>query len=51
MKFEISGEILGDIWAVETIASGNDIDILETLERFYGQGRLAKDEGSRDGSV
>jgi len=45
MKFEISGEILGDIWAVETIASGGDIHILEFLEGLYGKGDWRKMKG------
>ena len=45
MKFEISGEIVGAIWAVETIASGSGIHILDSLERLYGKGDWRKMKG------
>lgn len=45
MKFEIHGQIVGAIWGVETIASGNGIHILSRLVRLYGEGHWRKLKG------
>ena len=38
-------EIVGEIWDVETIASGTDIRDLPRLRRIYGPGRWRKKKG------
>lgn len=45
MKFEIHGEIVGEIYGVETIASGEGIHILARLVRLYGDGNWRKLKG------
>lgn len=45
VKFEINGEIVGEIWGIETIATGHGIHILERLVRLYGEGNWSKLKG------
>ena len=45
MKFEIHGEIVGEIWGIETIAAGSGIHILSRLVRLYGEGNWRKLKG------
>jgi len=45
VKFEIHGEIVGEIRAIETIASGSGIHILPRLVRLYGHGNWRKLKG------
>ena len=41
MKFEIVGKITG----IETIAAGNSIRVLQSLNKKYGKGRWRKKKG------
>jgi hypothetical protein len=45
VKFEIHGEIVGELWGIETIASGSGIHILPRLIRLYGAGNWLKRKG------
>ena len=45
MKFEIHGEIVGEIRSIETIATGARIHILSRLVRLYGAGNWRKVKG------
>jgi hypothetical protein len=45
VKFEIHGDIIGDIQSIETIASGSRIHILARLVRLYGAGNWRKLKG------
>jgi hypothetical protein len=45
VKFEIHGEIVGEIYGAATIATGRGIHILERLVRLYGEGNWRKLKG------
>lgn len=45
MKFEIHGEIVGEIAGITTIAEGDGIHILERLVQLHGEGNWRKLKG------